>query len=178
MNSRIGAALSAAGLLLCLSGSLHAQIRLDRPLGGGSTGGGGGGPAQSAGVIESLDMDQVGSLLQQAGYTNIQTDGAKPDVKYVRSQIGGTNVTVALSCGQQGCNIFTFNAHFTANNIDLNFVNAYNDKALFTKLAKGSDGTLNFTLESHTIGGVSPAWFKSTALLFANNIKELFAFKG
>lgn len=173
MRSRVVAALAGLGLSVSL-GAAEAQIRLDRPVGGGQQQ-----PAQpQGGLITSVTSQQLLGLLRPAGWEKGEVLSLQGGTKAIKADLNGTPVFALLQgCEGENCASFAFFVFFGKQQVNANFINAFNRDRRFGKLYLDKEGALSMTMDVHLLGGVSPGYVAASGALFGSAIKWLVEFR-
>lgn len=174
MTSRFLAAAAGVGLALVAAGPAEAQIRLDRPIVPQPQQQ----PQQPAGLVTAVAPQQLITLLQQVGYARGEVLNLQNGLKGIKLDLNGTPVFVLFyGCQGEQCQSFTYYCFFGQQNVDANFVNAFNRDRRFGKLYVDKEGGLGLSMDVNMIGGVSPTYVAGSGALFSNVIKWLIEFK-
>lgn len=175
MTSRIAAALAGLGLAFCVAGSAEAQIIMPgnnpRPAQPQQ-------PQQPAGLISAVTQQQLAQLLQPAGLQKVELVTGQGGQKGIKGELNGTPVIVALSaCQADACAMVSYLVLFGQQQVDLNFINSFNRDRGFARLVQTKDNSLILAMDTHLIGGVSPANISAQAAVFASAIKNLLEYR-
>jgi len=101
---------------------------------------------------------------------------SKDNKKYVTTKMRNFNVTVSFySCDSEGCGSIQFISWFS-DKVNLDWVNAWNDRWRYTKAAIDKDGDLSFSLDVLASGGVTIENVKENAKVFDYLLDELTKF--
>lgn len=167
----------ALGCALLLTAPAQAQPRI-QPGGGGGGGGGAPQPAQPAGLLQATNAEATAEALKAAGYTDIEFVTLN-DAKQVQAKVNGVVMRVYhYSCENNACRSIQFYTSFgRQQQIDTNYVNAWNRDKRFAKLYVEANGSLSFDMDVHLYGGVGPQYIAQSAALFGQLLKILFEYK-
>ena len=132
-------------------------------------------PAPTGGALSKLTPEQVASAITAAGF-RAQVATSKDNKKYVTTKMRNFNVTVSFySCDSEGCGSIQFISWFS-DKVNLDWVNAWNDRWRYTKAAIDKDGDLSFSLDVLASGGVTIENVKENAKIFDYLLDELTKF--
>jgi hypothetical protein len=157
--------LMLAVIVFCLlaTGQSFAQIG---PKGGGS----------GASVIDRITLEQLASVLTEAGFQS-QLKTTPDDRKFVVTKIHGFNVGIwPGGCKPEGCSNLEWDVYFS-DKVTLDFVNAWNAEKRFAKAYVGKDGEIGLSMDTILTGGVAPANIAAYAVAFDYFLSELAKFQ-
>jgi len=130
--------------------------------------------APAGGALTKITPEQVASALTAAGFRAQVTTRDKS--KYVTTKMRNFNVTVSFyACDAQGCGSLQFVSWFS-DKVELDWVNAWNNKWRYTKAAVDKDGDLEFSLDVLVSGGITIENVKENAKVFDYLLDELTKF--
>lgn len=176
MNFRLTGFVVACAVVLLAAGFAHAQPRITPPGGGG----GGGAPSTGGGgMVTSVTAEQVSQLMQQAGYKEVSVAQTQQGSKFVRAKVGEIPVVALFGgCEGAGCVVVVFRAFFgKQETIDANYIFAWNNAYLISRLYRDGDGDLTFDMGMHLLSGVTPEYIQRTSVLYASLLGKLLEFK-
>lgn len=163
------------GALLSLAAA-SAQPRIGPGSGGGSP------PAQpaqpAAGIVRGTNPELTVQALKSVGYSDVEFVEVN-DARQVQAKVNGVTIRVYhYGCENNVCSSVAFYTSFgKQQQIDANYINAWNREKRFAKLYVESNGALSFDMDVHFTGGVSQEYLASSARLFGTLLKVLFEFK-
>jgi len=132
----------------------------------------------AAGIMRGTNPEFTAQSLKSVGYTEVEFVDVN-DAKQVQAKVNGVTIRVYhYGCESNVCSSVVFYTTFgKQQQIDANYINAWNREKRFAKLYVEANGALSFDMDVHFTGGVSPEYLASSAKLFGTLLKVLFEFK-
>jgi hypothetical protein len=129
-------------------------------------------------VIDRITPELTMSLLEQAGYTDLELIELSGQ-QQVKGKINEQPVVVLHKCDKDGvCQILSFVAPLGKQQaVDLSWVNSWNLDKMLARLALDDQGNTYFQMDIHLFGGVSPNYVATSGAIFGELIKALYQYQ-
>jgi hypothetical protein len=167
----------------CVGALLSAESAQAQPRIGPGSGGSGTPPAQqpappAGAIVRGTNPEFTVQSLKSVGYSDVELVTVN-DAKQVQAKVNGVTIRVYhYGCENNVCSSVAFYTSFgKQQQIDSNYINAWNREKRFAKLYLEANGALSFDMDVHFTGGVSQEYLASSAKLFGTLLKVLFEFK-
>jgi Putative bacterial sensory transduction regulator len=133
-------------------------------------------PAAAGGALSKVTPEQVAGALTAAGFRAQVQVNTSNNTKFVTTKMRNFNVSVGFyACDAQGCGSMQFISWFT-DKVPLEWVNAWNDRWRYVKLAINKEGELVVSLDVLASGGITIENIKENARVFDVLLDELTKF--